>query len=97
VYNSLLVLAYLRKLLRQFASLMSRGFSSWLLFAKLVAEIRNEIIHKHVGNNFDLPKPMIKLFRKIRQNMIKENKISKYLLYAIGEVTETETLLLYSL
>ena len=29
---------------------------------------------------------MIKFFRKIRQNMIKENKVSKYLLYAIGEV-----------
>jgi uncharacterized protein with PQ loop repeat len=29
---------------------------------------------------------MIKLFRKIRQNMIKENKASKYLLYAIGEI-----------
>tara|TARA_R110000737_G_C14430655_1_gene459623 strand:+ start:16 stop:780 length:765 start_codon:yes stop_codon:yes gene_type:complete len=29
---------------------------------------------------------MIKFFRKIRQNMIKENKISKYLLYAIGEI-----------
>jgi len=29
--------------------------------------------------------------------MIKENKISKYLLYAIGEVIESETLLLYSL
>ena len=29
--------------------------------------------------------------------MIKEKKISKYLLYGIGEVMETETLLLYSL
>jgi hypothetical protein len=29
---------------------------------------------------------MIKLFRKIRQNMIRENKASKYLLYAIGEI-----------
>tara|TARA_R110001632_G_scaffold232735_1_gene374415 strand:- start:5954 stop:6661 length:708 start_codon:yes stop_codon:yes gene_type:complete len=29
---------------------------------------------------------MIKFFRKIRQNMIKENKISKYLLYALGEI-----------
>jgi uncharacterized protein with PQ loop repeat len=29
---------------------------------------------------------MIKLFRKIRQNMFKENKASKYLLYAIGEI-----------
>jgi hypothetical protein len=29
---------------------------------------------------------MIKIFRKIRQNMIKENKASKYLLYAIGEI-----------
>ena len=29
---------------------------------------------------------MIKFFRKIRQNMIKENRFSKYLLYAIGEI-----------
>jgi hypothetical protein len=29
---------------------------------------------------------MIKFFRKIRQNMIKENKVSNYLLYAIGEI-----------
>jgi len=29
---------------------------------------------------------MIKFFRKIRQNMIRENKVSKYMLYAIGEI-----------
>ena len=29
---------------------------------------------------------MIKFFRKIRQNMIKEKKVSQYLLYAIGEI-----------
>jgi hypothetical protein len=29
---------------------------------------------------------MIKFFRKIRQTTIKENKASKYLLYAIGEI-----------
>jgi hypothetical protein len=29
---------------------------------------------------------MIKLFRKIRQNLLTENKFSKYLLYAIGEI-----------
>ncbi|WP_299184704.1 DUF6090 family protein [uncultured Aquimarina sp.] len=29
---------------------------------------------------------MIKLFRKIRQNLLSENKFSKYLLYAIGEI-----------
>ena len=29
---------------------------------------------------------MIKFFRKIRQNMLKENKFSKYLIYAIGEI-----------
>ena len=29
---------------------------------------------------------MIKFFRKIRQQMIKENKVTKYLLYAIGEI-----------
>ena len=29
---------------------------------------------------------MIKFFRKIRQRLVKENKISNYLLYAIGEI-----------
>src|SRR5210317_718090 len=29
---------------------------------------------------------MIKFFRIIRQNMIKQNNVSKYLLYAIGEI-----------
>lgn len=29
---------------------------------------------------------MIKFFRKIRKNMIKENRTSKYLVYAIGEI-----------
>ena len=29
---------------------------------------------------------MIKFFRNIRQHMIKENKMSKYLIYAIGEI-----------
>jgi len=29
---------------------------------------------------------MIKFFRKIRQRLLTENKFSKYLLYAIGEV-----------
>jgi len=29
---------------------------------------------------------MIKFFRKIRQNMIRDNKVIKYLLYAIGEI-----------
>ena len=29
---------------------------------------------------------MIKLFRKIRQNLLSENKFSKYLIYAIGEI-----------
>jgi hypothetical protein len=29
---------------------------------------------------------MIKFFRKIRQNLLIENKFSKYLLYAIGEI-----------
>lgn len=29
---------------------------------------------------------MIKFFRKIRQNMLKENKAGKYLLYALGEI-----------
>lgn len=30
--------------------------------------------------------PMIKFFRKIRQKMLSENKFSKYLIYAIGEI-----------
>ena len=29
---------------------------------------------------------MIKFFRRIRQQLLSENKISKYLLYAIGEI-----------
>ena len=29
---------------------------------------------------------MIKLFRKIRQKLLSENKFSKYLIYAIGEI-----------
>ena len=29
---------------------------------------------------------MIKFFRKIRRKLLTENKISKYLLYAIGEI-----------
>ena len=29
---------------------------------------------------------MITLFRKIRQTMVTENKVSKYLLYALGEI-----------
>jgi hypothetical protein len=29
---------------------------------------------------------MIKIFRKIKQNMLTENKFSKYILYAIGEI-----------
>ena len=29
---------------------------------------------------------MIKFFRKIRQRLLTENKFSKYLLYAIGEI-----------
>lgn len=29
---------------------------------------------------------MLKFFRKIRQGLLTENKISKYLIYAIGEI-----------
>ncbi|MGB5318748.1 DUF6090 family protein [Eudoraea sp.] len=29
---------------------------------------------------------MIKFFRRIRQQLLKENNLSKYLLYAIGEI-----------
>ena len=29
---------------------------------------------------------MIKFFRKIRQKLLTENKLSKYLIYAIGEI-----------
>ncbi len=31
-------------------------------------------------------RPMIKFFRKIRQKLLSENKFSKYILYAIGEI-----------
>ena len=31
-------------------------------------------------------KPMIKFFKKIRQKLLSENKFSKYLIYAIGEI-----------
>ncbi|WP_044103819.1 DUF6090 family protein [Neolewinella persica] len=31
-------------------------------------------------------KPMIKFFRKIRQKLLSENKVSRYLIYAIGEI-----------
>ena len=30
--------------------------------------------------------PMIRFFRKIRQRLLTENKFSKYLIYAIGEI-----------
>jgi hypothetical protein len=30
---------------------------------------------------------VIKFFRKIRQRLVTENKFSKYMLYAIGEIT----------
>ena len=29
---------------------------------------------------------MFKIFRKIRQNLLRENKVYRYLLYAIGEI-----------
>ena len=29
---------------------------------------------------------MLKIFRKVRQNMIKNNKVTAYILYAIGEI-----------
>lgn len=31
-------------------------------------------------------KPMIKLFRKIRQKLLQQNKVGSYLKYAIGEI-----------
>ena len=31
-------------------------------------------------------KPMIKFLRRIRQKLITENKFSKYLLYAVGQI-----------
>ena len=34
----------------------------------------------------DQPHPMIKFFRKIRQRLLSENRFSKYLLYAFGEI-----------
>ena len=29
---------------------------------------------------------MLRFFRKIRQNLLSKNKLSKYLLYAVGEI-----------
>ena len=46
VYNSLLVQAYLRK--SSHAKAWRDGFSIRFVFAKLVAETRNDIIHNHV-------------------------------------------------
>jgi hypothetical protein len=37
-------------------------------------------------HTYDPPLPMIKFFKKIRQKLVSENKFSKYLLYAIGEI-----------
>lgn len=37
---------------------------------------------------------MIKFFRRIRQKLLKENRFSKYLLYAIGEIILTMIALL---
>ena len=34
----------------------------------------------------DQPQPMIKFFRKIRQGLLAENKFTKYLVYAFGEI-----------
>lgn len=32
------------------------------------------------------PNPMIQFFRKIRQRLLTENKISKYILHAVSEI-----------
>lgn len=40
----------------------------------------------HGSTQLTTSKPMIKFFRKIRQKLLSENKFSKYLLYAIGEI-----------
>lgn len=41
--------------------------------------------------------PMIKFFRKIRQRLLTENKFSKYLIYAIGEIILVVTGILIAL
>ena len=33
---------------------------------------------------------MIKFFRKIRQKLISQNRFSKYLLYAVGEIVRRQ-------
>ena len=38
------------------------------------------------SNYYYHQRPMIKLFRKIRQGLLTENKFGKYVLYAIGEI-----------
>ncbi len=40
----------------------------------------------NVGQNYNKTLTMIKFFRKIRQRLLTENKFSKYLMYAIGEI-----------
>ena len=56
MYNSLLVLAYLRKSCR---------FLIWFVFANLVAETRNEIIHKTVGSNLTQPFRNLFIYKEI--------------------------------
>lgn len=58
-------------------------------------ELRYFTIDNQLSGSFRLAKPlcfiltyqlMIKFFRQIRQRMLSENKFSKYLIYAIGEI-----------
>ena len=65
-----------------------------MFIRKIVSFYTLRFIHKTVVLHYTQPLRfplsreinMIKFFRKIRQNMIKENKVSKYFLYAIGEI-----------
>jgi hypothetical protein len=43
--------------------------------------VRSQLERGHKKNHI-----MIKFFRKIRQRLLTENKFSKYLIYAIGEI-----------
>ena len=60
-------------------------FANFLINKKQSA-LLEQVIAETIGNNFDQIKSMIKFFRKIRQKLISENKFSKYLIYAVGEI-----------
>ncbi len=44
------------------------------------------ITHFFVISGHNQPQPMLRFFRQIRQRLLTDNKFSKYLLYAVGEI-----------